>query len=286
MTLITHAGTHVDAPYHYFPTSGGERARTIDELPLDWFLRPGVRLDVRERPWGERIEVEHLEAALAAAVHTLAPYDIVLLWTGAERAWDTAEYFNAGSGLTRASTTWLLEQGVKVIGTDAWGLDRPLMALRAEFEQTGDASILWEAHRAGIDREYCQIEKLHNLGALPAATGFTVSCLPVKVAGRLGRLVPRGGDPRMRPDPRRFAALLAGYCLDVQPREQVVVRSTARAAPLLLALQREILEREAWPALRTALPGQAECYWAACATCTSTARRPPSWPRPRAPTAG
>ena len=73
VTLITHAGTHVDAPWHYFPTSGGERARTIDELPLDWFVRPGVRLDVRERPWGERIEAEHLEAALAAAGHTLAP---------------------------------------------------------------------------------------------------------------------------------------------------------------------------------------------------------------------
>jgi kynurenine formamidase len=183
VTLITHAGTHVDAPYHYFPTCGGERARTIDELPLDWFLRPGVRLDMRERPWGERIDAEHLEAALAAAGHTLAPFDIVLLWTGAERAWDTAEYFNAGSGLTRASVTWLLEQGVKVIGTDAWGLDRPFAALRAEFEETGDASILWEAHRAGIDREYCQIEKLHNLGALPGPTGFTVSCLPVKVAG-------------------------------------------------------------------------------------------------------
>ena len=67
----------------------------------------------------------------------------------------------------------------------------------------------------------------------------------------------------MIPDPRRFAALLAGYCLDVQPGQQVLVRSTTLAAPLLLALQREILEREAWPALRTALPGQGEGYWAA-----------------------
>jgi kynurenine formamidase len=140
-----------------------------------------VRLDVREVPWGERIEVPHLEAALGD--YALQPYDIVLLWTGAEEKWDTGEYFNAGSGLTRASTTWLLEQGVKVIGTDAWGLDRPLMALRAEYERERDPSILWEAHRAGIAHEYCQIEKLHNLGALPAATGFTVSCLPVKVAG-------------------------------------------------------------------------------------------------------
>ena len=125
-----------------------------------------MRLDVRDVPWGERIEVAQLEAALDAAGHELRPYDIVLLWTGAEEKWDTPEYFNAGSGLTRASTTWLLERGVKVIGTDAWG----------------DASILWEAHRAGIDHEYCQIEKLHNLGALPGPTGFTVSCLPVKVA--------------------------------------------------------------------------------------------------------
>jgi aminopeptidase len=67
----------------------------------------------------------------------------------------------------------------------------------------------------------------------------------------------------MRPDPRRFAALLAGYCLDAQPGQQVLVRSTALAAPLLLALQRELLEREAWPVLRVALPGQAEGYWAA-----------------------
>ncbi len=67
----------------------------------------------------------------------------------------------------------------------------------------------------------------------------------------------------MTPDPDRFAQLLAGYCLDVQAGQQVLVRSTTQAAPLLLALQREILEREAWPVLRASLPGQSEGYWAA-----------------------
>ena len=67
----------------------------------------------------------------------------------------------------------------------------------------------------------------------------------------------------MGPDPAAFAALLCGYCLDVGPGQQVVVRSTTLAEPLLLALQREILEREAWPVLRTSLPGQSEGYWAA-----------------------
>ena len=181
VTLITHAGTHVDAPYHYFPTTAGERARTIDELPLDWFVRPGVRIDVRHLERGAEIMPGHLEDALGG--HELRPLEIVLLWTGAEDAWGTPEYVNAGSGLGRDGTLWLLDRGVKVIGTDAWGLDRPLGDLRADFERDHDPARLWAAHRVGIEREYCQIEKLHNLGALPGATGFTVSCLPVNVAG-------------------------------------------------------------------------------------------------------
>jgi kynurenine formamidase len=121
--------------------------------------------------------------AVAETGRELEPYDIVLLWTGAEAAWGSPEYVNAGSGLGRDGTLWLLDRGVKVIGTDAWGLDRPLMELRARFERDRDPAPLWAAHRVGIEREYCQIEKLHNLGALPAATGFTVSCPPVKITG-------------------------------------------------------------------------------------------------------
>ena len=63
--------------------------------------------------------------------------------------------------------------------------------------------------------------------------------------------------------PDAFARLLCGYCLDAQPGQQVVVRSTTLAAPLLLAVQRELLERGAWPLVRAELPGQAEGWWAA-----------------------
>ncbi len=63
-------------------------------------------------------------------------------------------------------------------------------------------------------------------------------------------------------DPAAFARLLAGYCLEVQPGQQIVVRSTTLAAPLLLELQRELLEREAWPLLRVELPGQTRGYFA------------------------
>jgi aminopeptidase len=67
----------------------------------------------------------------------------------------------------------------------------------------------------------------------------------------------------MGPDPAAFAALLCGYCLEVQPGQQVVVRSTTLAAPLLTALQRELLEREAWPLIRPELPGADEVFWSA-----------------------
>jgi aminopeptidase len=66
-----------------------------------------------------------------------------------------------------------------------------------------------------------------------------------------------------RPDPDAFARVLAGYCLDAQPGQQVVVRAGAAAAPLVLAVQRELLEREAWPLLRVELPGADEGFWAA-----------------------
>ncbi len=60
-----------------------------------------------------------------------------------------------------------------------------------------------------------------------------------------------------------FARLLTDYCLEVQPGQQILVQSSTHAAPLLLALQREILEREAWPLIRASLPGQDEGFWAA-----------------------
>jgi aminopeptidase len=64
-------------------------------------------------------------------------------------------------------------------------------------------------------------------------------------------------------DPAAFARLICDYCLEVQPGRQVVVRSTTLAAPALVALQRALLERDAWPVMRVALPGQDEVFWAA-----------------------
>ena len=181
--LITHAGTHVDAPWHYYPTSGGKKARTIDELPLEWFYGNGVVLDMRHKEKGGLITTEDMQAALKKIKYTLQSRDIVLIHTGTDKLWGDAEYFNSGAGVSADATRWLIAQGIKVMGIDTWGWDQPFWAQKERFKKTGDASIIWEAHRVGKEAEYCQIEKLANLDLLPRPFGFKVSCFPVKLKG-------------------------------------------------------------------------------------------------------
>ncbi len=134
---------------------------------------------MRHKQVGEEITIDDLRAALDGISHTLKPLDIVLLQTGADKRIESREYFRQ-PGLGRDGTLWLVEQGVKVIGIDAYTLDRPFTDMVADYRRTGDGRHIWPAHFAGLTREYCQIEKLTSLDLLPPH-GFYVSCLPVKI---------------------------------------------------------------------------------------------------------
>jgi kynurenine formamidase len=74
----------------------------------------------------------------------------------------------------------LYEQGVRVMGIDAWGWDRPLHLQAAEAAERNESGIFWAAHQA--DLAYSQIERLANLSSLPP-TGFTLSCFPLRLVG-------------------------------------------------------------------------------------------------------
>ena len=180
VSLSTHSGTHLDAPWHYAPISEGKKAKTIDRIPLEWCYGNGVVLDFRRKKDGELITIADLEKALKKIRYRIKPRDIVLIMTGADRYWGKPEYLVKGCGMGRESTLWLLEKGVKVVGIDAWSWDRPLPFLKKEFQETGDSTILWAAHFAGIEKEYLHIEKMANLNKLPSH-GFTLICFPVKI---------------------------------------------------------------------------------------------------------
>jgi kynurenine formamidase len=179
--LITHNGTHLDAPYHFATTMNqGERAITIDEVPLDWCFRPGVKLDFRALEDGYVVTAADVEHELKRIGHELQPFDIVLVNTRAGSRYGFDDYLQAGVGMGMEATLYLLERGVRLTGTDAWSWDAPFPSTAKRYAESHDARLIWEGHKAGRQIGYCHLEKLHNLEALPPF-GFTVSCFPVKI---------------------------------------------------------------------------------------------------------
>lgn len=183
VTLTTHNGTHLDAPWHFHPTQdGGKPAMTIDEIPLEWCFQPGVKLDFRHFEDGYVVTAADIEAELARIGHALQPLEIVLVNTAAGKALGDPDYVSRGCGMGYEATIYLTERGVRVTGTDAWSWDAPFVHTAKKVVETGDTSLIWEGHKAGRDIGYCHLEKLHNLEALPG-DGFIVSCFPHKIEG-------------------------------------------------------------------------------------------------------
>ncbi len=181
ISLNTHSGTHLDSPWHYHPVSEGKLAKTIDEVPLSWCYGDGVVLDLRHKNSGELITPSDIQEALDKIKYQLKPMDIVLLMTGSDKRYGHAEYFEQ-PGMGRESILSILDHGVKVIGIDAFAMDRSWKDQESSFKQTRDPQQIWPAHLAGMTKEYCHIEKLANLDKIPQPFGFKVAAFPVKIS--------------------------------------------------------------------------------------------------------
>lgn len=179
--LITHNGTHLDAPYHFASTmDNGKRAITIDEVPLDWCFQPGVKLDFRHFEDGYVVQADDVEAELKRIGHELQPLEIVVINTAAGMRYGQNDYIHAGCGMGLEATLYLLERGIRVTGTDGWSWDAPFVHTKKKYSETKNAKLIWEGHKAGRHIGYCHLEKLHNLEAVPSS-GFHISCFPHKI---------------------------------------------------------------------------------------------------------
>jgi kynurenine formamidase len=173
----THSSTHVDAPWHYNSTIAGKPALPIDQLPLEWFYAPGVIVDATDRADGEALTASDVEERLPRELNEL---DVVLVRTGRDEFYGQLEYLAKGPGVSAEATRWLHGQGVRVMGIDAWGWDAPLFMQAEEAKRTQKPGVFWAAHQVNLD--YCQIERLCNLGDLPDE-GFQVACFPLRIEG-------------------------------------------------------------------------------------------------------
>jgi len=112
ISCADHSGTHMDAPWHYAPTmNGGERARTIDEMPMEWCMGNGVCIHFQDKPDGYKVTAADLEQYFRRIDYQLKPLDIVLLHTGAQKNYGRTEYRITGCGVGREATLWLRRGG-------------------------------------------------------------------------------------------------------------------------------------------------------------------------------
>ena len=105
---------------------GGKRVITIDEVPLEWCMGQGVKLDFRQFEDGYVASAEDVAAELERIGHEVQPLDIVVVNTRAGEVHGGDGYVDAGCGMGREATLYLLERGVRVTGTDAWSWGRTL----------------------------------------------------------------------------------------------------------------------------------------------------------------
>lgn len=177
--MTVHAGTHVDAPFHYGPTCEGKPAKKVMDLPLDWFSGPGVILDVRD--CDGVVDDVTVKQALARRGADLPPGAIVLFRTDADLMLGRVDYHTRSTAITPAAVDELLGAGVKVMGTDCWSFDAPARQMVERFFRTRDPDALWPTHMHGREREFIQIEGLANLRSVPDGP-FTFSAYPIALA--------------------------------------------------------------------------------------------------------
>lgn len=120
--MNTHTGTHLDAPYHFFPDGV-----TIDEIPLESFIGHAHLIDLK----GIKARTGIGEKELESKTGDVKKGDIVLMRTGwAEKRSFSAEYCHDWPYLSKEGAQLLLDKGVKGVGIDA-------MSMGGWYEGTG-----------------------------------------------------------------------------------------------------------------------------------------------------
>ncbi|PCH35726.1 putative cyclase [Wolfiporia cocos MD-104 SS10] len=165
LTLGSHTGTHIDAPYHFFLDGC-----TVDNLDLRLLAAaPAVVVDLRLKKAHEPIRWEDLEKH----AHRMRRGVAVLLCTGWSRRFGQQGYSDHPF-LELEAARRILDAGVRVIGADTLSPD--------EFTEEGDTG---QVHRLVLGSGGVIVENLNNLGQVldKGWEDVRVSVLPLRLSG-------------------------------------------------------------------------------------------------------
>jgi arylformamidase len=156
----SHSGTHMDAPAHI------SRGTTIDQIPLERLVGPGVVVDVRGKRPGERIGLADVSPE---AQEHLRRGRWAVFCTGWSRNWGTPAYL-AHPSLDPALARTLVEWGVGLAAMDM---------LNPDDTATGAAVV----HETLLGAGVLIVENLTGLERLSAGQVYTFAFLPLKLSG-------------------------------------------------------------------------------------------------------
>ncbi len=155
--LSAHAGTHVDAPHHFFDEAPG-----VEALPLELLMGRTRVIDVRSR---SGIDADSLAS-------TDLTEDVrLLIKTSNSRLWGSSEFHSDFVAMTESGARHLVDRGVKVVGVDYLSVE--------QYKAPGAP-----AHHVLLGGGVIVIEGLNLLEVEPGI--YDMICLPLRIVGSDG----------------------------------------------------------------------------------------------------
>jgi arylformamidase len=162
-----HTGTHMDAPFHFYP-----EGKTVDQLSIERFQGDAVPINLFGIEADTPIGAKHLEPYK----DKVGPGDIVLLCTGwSMKRGYTTEYYNEWPYLSGEGAQWLVDQGVKGVGIDGLSIGG-----------WGSREKGAPAHEILLKHEIWPLEELYLTEELFTAERWYLSAFPLKMQGFSG----------------------------------------------------------------------------------------------------
>ena len=196
LSIGSHSGTHVDAPFHVH--DDWER---LDELAPARFSGPAELVDVRAAGPGGTITAGLLAGLRPASDGNGGPDRILLLRTGYAGHWETPEYSNHPF-LDAEAARLIVDRGYRTVGLDALSVDR---SAGAAAEPGGDFDGTFPAHHVLAGNGCAIVENLTGLDqvaqVLAAGAAVEVFLFPLSVPGADGapiRAMARATLPDLR----------------------------------------------------------------------------------------
>jgi arylformamidase len=157
LTMGTHLGTHVDPPAHYL-----EAGATVEQIPLESMVGPGVVADLRGRSQIDRHDLEK---------SNIGDHKRVLLKTDNGPRLLESTFHQNYVHLTEDGARYLVEHKVRLVGIDYLSIEHP--------ENPGSP-----VHHILLEAGVLVVEGVQLL-EIPSGE-YEIFCLPLKIKGADG----------------------------------------------------------------------------------------------------